>query len=258
VSQVLPQGKIKVDEKQFYDRSDEFQSSSSVPTHLTLWRRLLSRHTEDRFERAMAFLDAGESFLDLGCGDGQLVALAMRSFSKVNGIDITGKRLEAARNRCASSGRQDQIGQFLAANLNEPFPFPNASVDAIAAISVLEHVFDVYSFVRECNRILRPNGVLVIEVPNIAYFKHRIQLLLGRLPVTSSPHGWADGFGWDGGHLHYFTRKALTGLLAEEGFTVNRIVESRASFAKQRSYWVSLLAGNFLVHAVKAENTNQD
>ena len=205
----------------------------------------------------MACLETGRNFLDLGCGDGRLAALATRNFSKVNGIDITDKRLEAARNRCISSGRLEQIGQFLAANLNEPFPFPNASVDAIAAISVLEHVFDVYAFVRECNRILRPNGVLVVEVPNIAYFKHRIQLLLGRLPITSSPHGWAEGFGWDGGHLHYFTKNAVTGLLTGEGFRVSKIMESRAPFARQRSYWVSLLAGNFLIKAVKVENENK-
>ena len=246
-----------MDEKQFYERSDEYQSSLSVPSRLTPWRRLLSRHTEDRFERAMACLETGQSFLDLGCGDGRLAALAMRNYSKVNGTDITDKRLEAARNRCISSGRPDQIGQFLAANLNEPFPFPNASVDAIAAISVLEHVFDVYAFVRECNRILRPNGVLVVEVPNIAYCKHRIRLLLGRLPITSSPHGWAEGFGWDGGHLHYFTKNAVTGLLTSEGFRVSKIMESRAPFARQRSYWASLLAGNFLIKAVKDKNENK-
>ena len=182
-----------MDEKQFYERSDEFHSTSDVPPHSTPWRRLLNRHTEDRFKRAMACLETGQSFLDLGCGDGRLVALAMRNYSKVYGIDITDRRLEEARNRCISSGRPEQIGQFLAANLNEPLPFPNASMDAVAAISVLEHVFDVYTFVRECNRILRPNGVLVVEVPNIAYFKHRIRLLLGRLPITSSPHGWAEG-----------------------------------------------------------------
>ena len=246
-----------MDEKQFYERSDEYQSSSSAPSHLTAWRRLLNRHTEDRFERVMACLETGQSFLDLGCGDGRLTALAMRNYSKVNGIDITDNRLEEARNRCISSGGPDRIGQFLVANLNEPFPFPNASVDAIAAISVLEHVFDVYAFVRECNKILRSNGVLVVEVPNIAYFKHRIRLLLGRLPITSSPHGWAEGFGWDGGHLHYFTKKAVTGLLTGEGFRVSKIMKSRAPFARQRSYWVSLLAGNFLIKAVKAENENK-
>jgi ubiquinone/menaquinone biosynthesis C-methylase UbiE len=176
----------------------------------------------------------------------------MRNYSKVNGIDITSKRVEAARSWCISSGKPDQIGQFIAENLNEPFTFPSASVDAISAISVLEHVFDVYEFIRECKRVLRTNGVLVIEVPNIAYVKHRIQLLLGRLPITSSPHGWADGYGWDGGHLHYFTKDAVTGLLTGEGFKVSKIVESRAPFARQRSYWPSLLAGNFLIKAIKA------
>jgi ubiquinone/menaquinone biosynthesis C-methylase UbiE len=172
-----------MDEKQFYDRSNEFLSSLSFPTHQTPWRRFLIRNTEDRFERAAACLNGGYSFLDLGCGDGQLTALAMRNYSKVNGVDITGKRVEEARNRCISFGKPDQIGEFLVTNLNEPIPFPDSSMDAISAISVLEHVFDVYDFVRECRRVLKPQGVLVIEVPNLAYFKHRIRLVLGYLPV---------------------------------------------------------------------------
>ena len=240
-----------MDEKQFYDRSDEFLSSLSFPTHQTPWRRFLIRNTEDRFERAAACLDGGDSFLDLGCGDGQLTALAMRNYTKVNGVDITGKRVEEARSRCISLGKPDQIGEFLVTNLNEPLPFPDSSMDAISAISVLEHVFDVYDFVRECKRVLRPKGELLIEVPNLAYFKHRIRLALGHLPVTSSPHGWADGYGWDGGHLHYFTKDTVTGLLTDEGFKVSKIMESRAPFAKQRSYWPSLLAGNFLIKSKK-------
>ena len=241
-----------MNEKKFYERSDEFLGSFKTPSRLAPWRKFLIRHTEDRFERAMACFEGGQSFLDLGCGDGQLAALAMRNYSKVNGIDITSKNVEAARKLCISSGKPDQIGQFLTVNLNETFPFSSASLDAISGISVLEHVFDVYEFIRECKRVLRTHGVLVIEVPNIAYLKHRIQLLLGRLPITSSPHGWADGYGWDGGHLHYFTKDAVTGLLTGEGFKVSKIVESRAPFARQRSYWPSLLAGNFLIKAIKA------
>ena len=240
-----------MDEKKFYDRSNEFLSSLSFPNRQSPWRRFLMRHTEDRFERAMSCLEDGHSFLDLGCGDGQLAALAMRNYSKVNGIDITSKRVEEARSRCISLGKPDQIGEFLVANLNEPIPFPDSSMDAISAISVLEHVFDVYDFVRECKRVLRPKGELVIEVPNLAYIKHRVKLVLGHLPITSSPHGWADGYGWDGGHLHYFTKDAVTDLLTSEGFKVSKIMESRAPFAKQRSYWASLLAGNFLIKSKK-------
>lgn len=240
-----------MDEKAFYDRSDAFQRASSLPALAGFWRRLLNRHTEDRFERAIVLMDGGENLLDLGCGDGQLAALAMSRYARVHCIDITDTRLEVARHRCIAAGSINQIGEFLTANLNEPLPLPDGSFDTIAAISVLEHVFDVYSFVRDCRRLLKPNGVIVVEVPNVAYFKHRIRLLLGRLPITSSPHGWADGFGWDGGHLHYFTKRAVTELFTSEGFEVKTIVESRAAFARQRSRWVSMLAGNFLIKAVK-------
>ena len=240
-----------MDEKEFYDHSDAFQRSATAEAPLTAWRRLANRHTADRFQRALMMLETGQDFLELGCGGGELCALAMKRYSTVHGIDIASRRLEEARSLCSSAGRPEQVGQFLVGNLNDPCPFPDGSLDSIAAISVLEHVFDVYSFVRDCRRLLRPSGILLIEVPNLAYLKNRLRLLFGNLPITSSPYGWADGFGWDGGHLHYFTKNAITNLLTGEGFEVKSIVESRAAFANQRSYWVSLLAGNFLIKAAK-------
>jgi len=240
-----------VDEKEFYKCSHEFlHKSSQVSVPLSSWRRLLNRFLENRFEVAAACLETGLNFVDLGCDDGQLAMIAAKKYSVVHGVDISSERVKQARDLIAAS-YPNRVGQFLVANLNRTFPFPDASMDAIGAIAILEHVFDVYFFVRECHRILTSQGIIVIEVPNVAYLKNRIRLLMGRIPITSSPYGWAEGFGWDGGHLHYFTKGTIEQLLNSQGFKVKRITTSRGPFISQRNVWASLLAGTFLVKAVK-------
>ena len=185
--------------------------------------------------------------LDYGAYDGRMLNQFVKDkiVNKAISVDLNKDIVESNQSSLVSEHNLILIYK------GEPLPFENEVFDCITMIGVLEHVFDVYDFVRECRRVLKPQGVLVIEVPNLAYFKHRIRLALGYLPVTSSPHGWADGYGWDGGHLHYFTKDTVTGLLTDEGFKVSKIMESRAPFAKQRSYWTSLLAGNFLIKSKK-------
>lgn len=149
--------------------------------------------------------------------------------------------------------------RLLEGNLDSDFCLlPDTSFDAVVAIDVLEHVFDVFAFVGHCRRILRPGAVLLLRVPNIAYIKHRFGLLLGHLPITSSWYGprysiegWRRRYGWDGGHLHYFNRWSLEKLLNEAGFEVREVSDPGASQAAMRALWPGMLCGNLAVAAIR-------
>ena len=91
-----------------------------------------------------------------------------------------------------------------------------------------------------------------MQVPNIAYLKYRIQLFFGKLPVTSSPFNWKE-IGWDGGHLHYFTKKTLSKLLEESGFKIVKVSGS-GLFAQFRNWYPSLLTGDIIIKAQKLKN----
>jgi hypothetical protein len=69
---------------------------------------------------------------------------------------------------------------------------------------------------------------------------NRLRLSGGKLPVTSRASGW------DGGHLHYFTRSSLKQLLEKEGFSVMKIT-SGGVFRKIRNLWGSLLSSDILI-----------
>jgi SAM-dependent methyltransferase len=47
----------------------------------------------------------------------------------------------------------------------EPLPWPNNEYDAIFLFDVMEHVKDDISFIKECTRLLTPDGILLLTIP---------------------------------------------------------------------------------------------
>ncbi len=84
--------------------------------------------------------------------------------------------------------------------------FPARSFDVVTLWDVLEHTPDPKSEVRETHRLLRENGLLVINYPDIGSW---IARLMGR--------SWV--FLLDV-HLYYFTRATIRKLLEDAGFEI--------------------------------------
>ena len=194
--------------------------------------------------------------VELGCGDGVLsLELARVLSAKVLGVDLAAERVERARRQSAGASKVE----FRALNLDsELASLASESADIVVSVDVLEHVFDVFGFVANVARILRPGGLAALRVPNIAYVRHRVSLLRGALPVTSSwfgPSGdlaaWRTKWGWDGGHLHYFTLNTLRDLLLGAGLRPLGFRDPGARFAHARRLAPGVLAGNLAVLARK-------
>jgi len=69
----------------------------------------------------------------------------------------------------------------------EPLPFADEAFAAILLGEVIEHLFDPLALLRECRRVLRPAGVLVLTTPNLAGLQDRLRFLLGRAPRQVDP-----------------------------------------------------------------------
>ena len=191
-----------------------------------------------RHSVALDLLKPGVRILDIGCWDGRFLEKIRQAdlFSELYGIDLPPEAVE----KVCSLGFDAQV-----IDLNsESIPFPDDYFDAISLLAVLEHIFDPYMVIREIYRILRPGGILIIDVPNVGSFTNRCRILLGRLPVTSQDPGW------DGGHLHYFTKYALDQFLVSEGFqiTARKLTGGRPYL---REWWLSLLAGELIYSCKK-------
>lgn len=113
--------------------------------------------------RYLPFVESGR-LLDVGCGDGSwLLEMKGRGWN-VEGVDFDPSAVAAARRR----GLTVHQGSVETQN------YPAESFDAIHLFHVIEHVTDPIGTVRECARLLRPRGRLVIFTPNTASVSHRL------------------------------------------------------------------------------------
>ncbi len=132
---------------------------------------------------------------------------------------------------------------FKKADLNQDFPFQAETFDCTVAMMIVEHLFDPFHSLQEITRITKRGGKIFINVPNIAAMKCRVQLALGRLPVTSS-RDWFEKHEWDGNHLHYFTVKEFTRLARLQGLRLDAI------FTVGRLPWLKRISPGLFCHEI--------
>jgi len=198
---------------------------------------------------ALPSLAKGGRVLDIGCQGGHQLALLREHFDEAVGLDVA-----PYEEMWALFPDIDFIVHDVDA---ASIPYPDGHFDCIIATNVLEHVFDVYGFVREVHRLLRPGGTCVISVPNIAEIRRVMSLARGKVPVTGgNQYPFTDEQGWDGQHLHYFTPSALTHLLAEEGLEVTDTLVI-GKLPRLKRLWLAGLSSSIDVVAVRAESVHR-
>jgi methionine biosynthesis protein MetW len=126
---------------------------------------------------------AGSRVLDLGCGDGELLALLRdRKGCSGYGIELDDEKLRRAVARGVS---------VLQLNLEEGLAlFDDASFDVVLQLDTLQSLRHTEGLLRETARVGR---IGIVSFPNFAHWPNRLQVLAGRMPVTRAlPYQWYD------------------------------------------------------------------
>lgn len=147
--------------------------------------------------------------LDVGGATGNLGYALREHFSFRYVIDI----VESCRGPAEAKGNY-----FLCRNLDvDGFnAFDDGTVDLITALDFIEHIIDPEKFVRECYRVLKPGGRVLINTPNMQFWKHMSSLVeYGIFPHTSG-----DQEVYHGGHVAFFTMHDMSVLFGQ--FTDHR------------------------------------
>ncbi len=125
----------------------------------------------------------GSSVLDLGCGDGSLLAWLQRE----KGCRCVGVELDDAKLLACTRNGVDVVQQNLEDGLAL---FGDASFDTVLQLETLQMVVHTESMLRELGRVGRES---IVTFPNFAFWSNRVSIAFGRMPVTRAlPYQWYD------------------------------------------------------------------
>jgi methionine biosynthesis protein MetW len=125
----------------------------------------------------------GSRVLDLGCGNGALLAY-LRDTRQCTGYGI---ELDDAKVlECVQRGVN-----VIQRNLEEGLSlFEDNSFDVVLQLDTLQHLKNTEAMLRETARVGRLG---LVSFPNFAHWPHRLSVLQGRMPVTKAlPYQWYD------------------------------------------------------------------
>jgi methionine biosynthesis protein MetW len=125
----------------------------------------------------------GSRVLDLGCGDGALLAhLQQAKGCSGYGVEIADDNLLA----CARRGVN-----VIQLNLEEGLAlFGDQSFDVVLQLQTLQHLRNTEKMLRETARVGR---IGILSFPNFAHWPNRLSVAQGRMPVTRAlPYQWYD------------------------------------------------------------------
>jgi len=152
----------------------------------------------------------GSRVLDLGCGDGELLAyLADKRGCSGYGIEIADANVLA----CARRGVN-----VIQLNLEEGLAlFEDRSFDVVLQLETLQNLRNTEHMLRETARVGR---IGIVSFPNFAHWPNRLRVLAGRMPVTKAlPYQWYDTPNIRvGTHADFEVLARKTGLRLIDGF----------------------------------------
>lgn len=158
-------------------------------------RSASDRDHRDVLDRLREYLPGRGRMLDFGAGWGQFTAAAAADGWDVTGIEPTPGRALYARESRGLDVRTTTLTEDL---------FPAEHFDAVVSLQVFEHLDDPASELDRIMRVLRPGGILAVEVPSIAS-------PLVRVMGGSHRHFTPD-------HFWFFSPETLRHLLRSHGF----------------------------------------
>lgn len=182
--------------------SDALPEQTSRNTHATV-ARLLTAEPDCR------------TVLDIPSGRGAMVARLRAHGLQACGVDVLAPPPGVAVGR-----------PVVRADMNARLPFADASFDAVACVDGVEHLERPFDFIRECHRVVRPGGVLVLSTPNISALRSRWRwLLTGFHQGEKTPLDEASPNPWH--HIGLLSFPDLRYLLHANGFRITQVATNR-------------------------------
>jgi SAM-dependent methyltransferase len=193
--------------EQYYER-EYFEAYESAGLHFPTESDELPSRFGERLRDAEQYVGRG-SLLEVGVGHGAFLSVAKNSGWRTFGIEVSDYAARLARER---------YGLDIFCGTLEDARVASASFDFVHMSHVLEHLRDPRGTLKELFRILRPGGLLAVEVPNEL---DCLQVKCLRAVRLARPYSVRST------HLFFFTPGTLAAVIRGAGFEIRKLRTTR-------------------------------
>ena len=169
------------------------------PRLLFLMRRLIEVHQQHFFNQNIRILD-------IGCADGKFMNIVEKhlpNLDRIDGVDVPSNWFDKEK----IHSRGTIYVQSLEKSIGE---IPLGFYHVVTFWEVLEHIEDIYSFLRNIRKLMVPGGVLLMTTPNL--------FSLSRFIKRQNWIGIAEK-----DHKYLFDKLSLTMVLSRSGFPETKV-----------------------------------
>ena len=208
--------KPKLSELHQYYESENYISHTDA--RKSLFERLYQFVKKFALQRKLKIINklhpAKGKLLDIGAGTGDFLSVSKTDGWEITGIEPSQKARSIAEGKGILFVAESQL-------------LESASFDVITMWHVLEHVPDLEHQIMELKRLIKPNGTIIVAVPNFRSFDARYYRQF-----------WA---GFDvPRHLWHFSKKAIKQLFGKENFKIQTVLPMKLD-----AFYVSLLSEKY-------------
>jgi methionine biosynthesis protein MetW len=149
----------------------------------------------------------GQNLLDVGCGNGHLLAPFV-PFHNCYGVDLVESSLLIAKSK--------GIATYYTNLEKETLPFQSNFFDLTVCSEVIEHICNTDNLLNELNRVIRKNGYLILTFPNVNQpISWLAQIVFDFPPVYSARY--------KSPHVRDFTLRIIKKILPVFGFDIKNV-----------------------------------
>lgn len=190
--------------------------------------------------------------LDVGCGNRRLADFLAGLGHEVVGLDI----------QTVQESSFDPV-TFIKQDIASEWQVPQHFFDVVICTDVAEHLYDPTHILRQSEKALKDNGVLLFGVPNHFDLRQRLRMVFGK-GIIHWDNVRYEYKPWNYAHVRFFTLSELLGMFQACGWQVDRVqlnfmggglVPTRFTPTAVRylllRLWPNLFSGKFIVTAKK-------
>ncbi|HEY9169160.1 MAG TPA: class I SAM-dependent methyltransferase [Lutibacter sp.] len=218
--ETFPQPKAE-ELSEYYESDDYISHTDSKETAVEKLYQIVKKYAlTNKLKLINSFKTTDKNLLDIGCGTGDFLLICKNDGWKITGVEPNAKAKITAEKKLRNEEASEIYAEINQLKIDSQF-------DVITLWHVLEHVPNLEIYILALKKLLKPNGILIVAVPNFkSYDANYYKQFWAAFDVPR--------------HLWHFSKKSIQLLFAKQEMKVVKILPMWFD-----SFYVSLLSEKY-------------